>query len=231
MCADIDYEAQSHCFRRLHQIFGNDGSLHLDLACGTGPHIRYFLDYGYNSAGLDINQPMLDKAIARCPDAQFSLQNMCAFQVDEPQDLITCFLYSIHYNEGIAQLQDCIARVHKALSVGGVFCFDAVAKNKITNKLFVTHRAEQDSSLLTFNSGWYYCGNGERQLLKLSIKEESLGGSQFWQDEHPMVALTFEELQALLKPYFSVHIFEHDHDKLIPWDEVSGTAIFACVKI
>ena len=23
MCADIDYQAQSHCVRRLHQLFGN----------------------------------------------------------------------------------------------------------------------------------------------------------------------------------------------------------------
>ncbi len=72
MCADINYQAQSHCIRRLHQIFGNNGSLHLDLACGTGPHVRHFLDFGYQSSGLDINQPMLDIATIRCPEAQFS---------------------------------------------------------------------------------------------------------------------------------------------------------------
>lgn len=52
MCADIDYQAQSHCVRRLHQLFGNQGRRHLDLACGTGPHVRHFLDFGYRSAGL-----------------------------------------------------------------------------------------------------------------------------------------------------------------------------------
>ena len=98
MCADIDYQAQSNSIRRLHQIFGNGGTTHLDLACGTGPHVRYFSDFGYQSNGLDIHQPMLDLAKKRCPEAQFSLQNMSDFNVTEPLDLITCFLYSIHYN-------------------------------------------------------------------------------------------------------------------------------------
>ncbi|CAK1840470.1 hypothetical protein VCRA2123O444_10239 [Vibrio crassostreae] len=52
MCVDIDYQAQSHCVRRLHQIFGNEGKTHLDLGCGTGPHVRHFIDYGYQSTGL-----------------------------------------------------------------------------------------------------------------------------------------------------------------------------------
>lgn len=97
MCADIDYAAQSHCVHRLQQLFGNGGKRHLDLACGTGPHVRHFLDAGYSSSGLDINQPMLDRAAQRCPEARFARQDMCGFQVDEPLDLITCFLYSIHY--------------------------------------------------------------------------------------------------------------------------------------
>src|SRR5690554_5632842 len=70
MCADIDYQAQSNCIRRLHQIFGNGGKRQLGLACGTGPHIRHFTDFGYQSSGLDINQPMLDIAAARCPEAR-----------------------------------------------------------------------------------------------------------------------------------------------------------------
>src|SRR5690554_7694101 len=75
MCADIDYQAQSHSVRRLHQLFGNSGRTHLDLACGTGPHIRSFIDFGYQSQGLDINQPMLDQPHLRCPEAQFTLRS------------------------------------------------------------------------------------------------------------------------------------------------------------
>ena len=231
MCSGIDYHAQSHCVQRLQQIFGNGGKRHFDLACGTGPHVRHFIDCGYQSGGLDINQPMLDRAAMRCPQAQFSLQDMCDFKVAEPQDLITCFLYSIHYSAGLERLKACIASVHTALNADGVFCFNAVDKHRIDNDSFTTHSASHEGSLFTFSSGWYYCGDGEKQSLKLSIEKTTAAQTQVWHDEHAMVAVGFTELQELLRPYFEVHVFEHDYDKIVPWGQASGNALFACVKI
>lgn len=232
MCADIDYQAQSHSVRRLHQLFGNSGRRHLDLGCGTGPHVRHFLDFdlGYASAGLDINQPMLDIAQQRCPEAQFICQDMGSFRVDEPLDLITCFLYSIHYNAGLERLRDCLASVHGALAEGGVFCFNTVDKRLIDNDSFVRHSVEHEGSQFTFGSGWYYCGEGERQALRLSIEKTTAGVTQSWQDEHAMVALGFDEMQALLEPHFEVHVFEHDYERITPWGGASGNALFVCVK-
>lgn len=230
MCADIDYPEQSSGIRRLNQLFGNGGNSHLDLACGTGPHIRHFLDFGYQSQGLDINQPMLDKAKVRCPEAEFTLCDIGNFAFDQPFDLITCFLYSLHYSRDIARLQSCITSVYDALQEQGVFCFNAVDKNKINNNLFVTHTAEHQNETFTFSSGWYYCGYGQQQSLKLSITKNTQNVSETWKDEHPMVALGFKELAQLLKPFFEVHIFEHDYGKIEPWDGESGNALFVCVK-
>ncbi|MBR2515674.1 MAG: class I SAM-dependent methyltransferase [Halomonas sp.] len=230
MCVDIDYQAQSNAIRRLHQIFGNGGTTHLDLACGTGPHVRHFIDAGYTSSGLDINQPMLDIAAKRCPEAHFSLQDMSTFEINEPLDLITCFLYSIHYNDGTEKLTACIASAHRALKAGGVFYFNAVDKDKIDNGLCVKHTAKQANDTFTFRSGWHYCGHGERQSLRLSIEKTNAEETQVWNDEHPMVAVSFAELSALLAPYFEVHVFEHNYDTITPWDNASGNAIFACVR-
>jgi ubiquinone/menaquinone biosynthesis C-methylase UbiE len=231
MCADIDYQAQSNCVRRLHQIFGSNGKKHLDLACGTGPHVQHFIDFGYQSSGLDINQPMLDLAQQRCPTGHFSLQDMCNFQVDDAPDLITCFLYSIHYSSDITQLKSCIASTHRALASGGVFCFNTVDKNKIDSSAFVRHTAEHHGSHFAFSSGWRYSGHGKQQSLRLKIEKTTGLHTETWQDEHLMVAVTFDELQQLLQPYFEVHVFEHDYEKLIPSDGASGNAIFCCVKI
>ncbi|SNS12248.1 Methyltransferase domain-containing protein [Pseudomonas segetis] len=231
MCADIDYQTQSQCIQRLQQLFGNAGKHHLDLACGTGPHVRHFIDAGYQSSGLDINQPMLDRAMLRCPEARFSMQDMCSFKVAEPLDLITCFLYSIHYSAGIDRLKACIASVHGALKRGGLFCFNAVDKNLIDNHSFVSHSARHENSLFNFSSAWHYHGTGSQQSLKLSIQRTMAGETQVWHDEHPMVAVGFAELQALLQPYFEVHVLEHDYSMINPWDRQSGNALFACVKI
>ncbi|MEZ8785883.1 class I SAM-dependent methyltransferase [Vibrio splendidus] len=231
MCVDIDYQAQSNCVRRLHQIFGNGGKTHLDLACGTGPHVRHFIDFGYQSGGLDLNAPMLDIAQVRCPEANFSVQNMSSFEVAEPLDLITCFLYSIHYNDGFEKLKECVESVHRALKPEGIFCFNVVDKDKISNDLFVRHTTNLEQDDFTFSSGWYYSGKGDKQALKLSIEKTTAGETQVWNDEHPMVAFSFKELIEILKPYFEVNIFEHDYDKLIPWDTKSGNALITCVKI
>jgi len=230
MCADIAYQTQSHCIHRLQQMFGNAGSRHLDLACGTGPHVRHFIDAGFTSSGLDINQPMLDKASLRCPEARFALQDMCSFTVAEPLDLITCFLYSIHYSGGLERLSACIASVHGALAANGLFCFNLVDKHKIDNSLFATHSTKVAQGQFTFNSGWHYKGEGEQQVLRLRIEKTTADETLVWHDEHPMVAVSVVELQVLLQPYFEVHVFEHDYEKIIPWDGASGNVLLACVK-
>ena len=269
MCSDINYQQQSASIHRLHQFLGNNGKQHLDLACGTGPHVRHFIDLGYQCSGLDINQPMLDMAMRRCPEAQFNLQDMTAFYLEERVDLITCFLYSIHYSACIESLKSCIASVHSALNDGGLFCFNTVDKHRINNTASVKHFAEFDGSHFAFESGWHYSGQGEEQSLKLSIAKSSLPFTEVsappllvsdmkdlgsleaglqaaglqevglqelhsieqWQDQHAMVATSFTELQELLAPYFEVHVFEHDYERIVPWDLASGNALFVCVKI
>ncbi|MCD8549426.1 MAG: class I SAM-dependent methyltransferase, partial [Shewanella xiamenensis] len=169
MCSDINYQQQSASIHRLHQFLGNNGKQHLDLACGTGPHVRHFIDLGYQCSGLDINQPMLDMAMRRCPEAQFNLQDMTAFYLEQPVDLITCFLYSIHYSADIERLKSCIASVHSALNDGGIFCFNSVDKHRIDNRLSIKHFAEFEGHHFAFESGWHYSGQGENQSLNLSI--------------------------------------------------------------
>ncbi|HAW93527.1 MULTISPECIES: class I SAM-dependent DNA methyltransferase [unclassified Arsukibacterium] len=230
MCCDINYLTQSNMVHRLQQLLGNGGIKHLDLACGTGPHIRHFIDYGYQCNGLDLNQPMLDLARARCPQANFMLHDMASFTLDAPVDLITCFLYSVHYSGSINALQQCIASVSQALTPGGLFVFNAVDKNTICNQSAVRHSAQLDSSHFIFESAWHYSGEGEQQTLKLSIAKTTAAATELWQDQHPMVAVSFAQLQALLTPYFEVQILAHDYDKITPWDRSSGNAIFVCVK-
>jgi len=230
MCADINYQEQSDYVHRLHKIFGNQGNRYLDIACGTGPHVKHFIDAGYQASGLDINQPMLDIAQERCPEAQFMLQDMSNFKVAEPFDLISCFLYSIHYNDGINKLKQCIASVHAALNEGGIFCFNAVDKNTIDNREGIKNSLEHNNSYFTFQSSWNYFGEGDKQTLQLCIEKTTNGCTEKWHDQHAMVAVSFQQLKEFLLPYFDVHVFEHDFDKIVPWGEFNGNAVFIGIK-
>lgn len=230
MCADINYAEQSHAAMRLFQLFGNGGTQCVDLGCGTGPHVRHFLDNGFSVLGLDLNQPMLDLAKQRCPEAHFIQGDMATFALDKPVDLMTCFLYSIHYNATLTLLSQCITHVYHALNVGGIFCFNAVNKLTINNNDCAYHQITKDNADFIFQSGWRYNGSGEQQSLWLSIEKNTADKSEIWHDEHTMVAVSFVELQQLLMPYFDVQIFEHSYDSLQLWQGVSGNAIFVCSK-
>lgn len=230
MCRDINYLAQSNMVHRLQQLLGNGGNRHLDLACGTGPHIRHFIDYGYQCSGLDLNQPMLDLARARCPEARFVLNNMASFTLDAQVDLVTCFLYSLHYNPSVNALKQCLASIYNALTPGGLFVFNAVDKDKICNLSTIRHGTQLNNSQFVFESAWHYQGVGEQQTLKLSIAKTTAAITELWQDQHTMVAVSFTQLQALLCPYFEVQILAHDYNIITPWDGFSGNALFACIK-
>ena len=230
MCADIDYREQCDYVRRLHQLFGNQGKDYLDLACGTGPHLRYFIDSGYTATGVDINQPMLDIAQERCPEAQLLKQDMSSLSIPAKVDLISCFLYSIHYNQSIHTLSDCIASVYRALKPGGMFCFNAVDKNLIDNRAGIKHKLTHGNSEFSFQSSWYYSGQGEQQELRLCIERTTDSKTEIWNDQHSMVALAFQHLEKLLEPYFEIHIFEHDYHKIVPWQKATGNAIFVGIK-
>lgn len=167
MCADIDYPAQSRQVQRLYQLFGNRGKSYLDLACGTGPHLRQFVDAGFSATGVDINLPMLELARQRCPEAQFFQQDMATLELPYQLDLVSCFLYSIHYNQSLTQLQNCIAAVHQKLNPGGIFCFNAVDKTTIDNHPGIKRRLRQDNGDFTFQSNWFYSGQGDQQFLQL----------------------------------------------------------------
>lgn len=230
MCADIDYREQSEYVHRLHRLFGNGGNQYLDLGCGTGPHVRHFIDFGYQASGLDIHQPMLDIARQRCPQAHFFQGDMSNFAVAAPFDLITCFLYSIHYNQSIEKLRECIASVHAALTPDGVFCFNAVDKTTINNQGGIRHAIEHDGSEFIFQSSWHYAGHGDRQQLLVRIEKTTAGQTETWQDQHPMVAINFPQLRELLEYFFEVHVFEHVYERIEPWAGTAGNAIFICVK-
>lgn len=230
MCTDIDYCAQSLAVHRLNQLLGNGGKHYLDMACGTGPHIAHFMALGYAATGVDINQPMLDLAQARCPGARFLQQDMSELGETGMQDLISCFLYSIHYNQSLARLQQCIAGVHASLNAGGVFCFNSVDKNLIDNRPGVKHYQQVDGSDFSFQSNWYYPGEGEQQQLQLCIEKTTRGQTETWHDHHPMVALSFVQMRELLEPFFEVHAFEHDYSSIQPWRGQSGNALFVAIK-
>lgn len=231
-CAEVDYAEQCAFAERAFLCFASSGERdYLDLACGTGQHLLELQQRGFVATGLDNSAQMLEQAQRRCPEATMLLCDIAAFDQVAQFDLITCFLYSIHYSHPLTALASTLQRAWSALKPGGVFIFNAVDIRGIRNeKRAITYLNDGDAEL-SFESGWEYRGEGEVMDLFLSIKRESPSGTQSWNDQHVMTALTLPQLQAMLeKTGFQVTMLEHDYSVMQPWDESSFNAIVVASK-
>lgn len=236
-CAGVDYAQQCDFAERAFHCFGESGGTesfagdYLDLACGTGPHLHFMQRKGFRCSGLDNSAQMLALAQQRCPQAQLSLCDLAAFDYEQQFDLISCFLYSIHYSYPLTALQETLRRAHRALKPGGAFIFDLVDKHGIRNSEGVVSHVDGAEGAVRFQSGWKYRGHGEVLDLHLSITLTDASGTQCWSDHHIMTATTIADVKVQLEQTgFDVTLLEHDYSRLQAWDGDSFNVIVVAVR-
>lgn len=231
LCAEIDYTEQCAYTLRCHQLFGVHGQNYLDLGCGTGLHLRFFAEQGYTVAGLDLNQAMLDLTQQRCPEAQLLLQPMSSLSVECQFDLITCFLYSIHYSYPLDDFQQTLARVYAALRPGGLFVFDAVDKHHIQNDQGCYSRNTSGAESAEFASRWLHRAGNDFMDLQLQFKIATGSGQRIHQETHKMSAVGLPAVQQMLLDLgFEVMFFERDYSSIRVGGDNTTNALFCCIK-
>lgn len=230
-CLDVDYAAQADFATRVARTFGHsDGRAYLDLACGTGQHLAHMSARGFRGTGLDNSQAMLDQAARRCPDADWLCCDLAGFDTPGRFDLITCFLYSIHYSHPQAALRETLRRAFTALRPGGVLLFDVVDKAGISTRDAVSALQDGDAHF-SFRSGWRYAGHGETLDLDVCIERRDGAGLQRWQDRHAMTAIGVIDVRdALAATGFEVTVLERDFHALREWDGRSFNVMMVGVK-
>lgn len=230
LCSNIDYREQFDFAVRANTIWGNGGRKYLDLACGSGSLLTHF-SADFTCSGLDISEDMLKLAQLRCPEATLICADMKELSPAEPQDLISCFLYSTHYCASIAAIQQTFARVFESLAPGGLFCFDAVDKDSIANDNGHVHSLRHDGNELRFQTRWHYRGHGDAMDLHINIGEIQQQQQFHFQDRHHMTAVTIHALRQMLESTgFTVIILEHNFSCLTEWRGVNGNVIVCASK-
>lgn len=231
-CAEVDYIEQCEFARRAFRAFTQTAGVdYLDVACGTGQHMQVMQQHGFTASGLDNSEAMLKQAAVRCPDATLYLSDMAALDQHAQFDLLTCFLYSLHYCHPTSAVAETLRRSFAALKPGGVLIFNAVDARGIQNDEGVTTYLDDGADKLSFKSGWHYRGDGDVLDLNLTITRTAAGSEQQWRDHHTMTALTFPQIEALLQSVgFEVSIMEHDYSVMQHWNGASSNAIFVACK-
>lgn len=236
-CNDVDYAQQCGFAARAFACFAQSGGRdYLDLACGTGPHLALMQQQGFVVTGLDNSQPMLDLAARRCPQASLLLCDLAQFDFSAAFDLVSCFLYSLHYSYPTSAFGESIRRAYRALKPGGIFIFDCVDRrgvyeNNLRNSRGVITRVATADGELRFQSGWKYRGTGEALDLELAIDHVTPAGTQRWQDHHTMTAVEIAQVRGMLEQAgFEVTLLEHDFSTLRQWGGESFNCIVVAIK-
>lgn len=226
LCADIDYAEQAaFALRAFDCLAATRRGSALDLACGTGQHLVHLQRGGFAVTGLDNSAEMLQAAADRCPDADLVQADLAGFDWDQAFDLVTCFLYSLHYSHPLSALHETLRRARRALRPGGILLFDLVDRRGVRGREVVTRQRESDAEL-TFTTGWKTRGDNPDLYLDVAIRRTDAQGETVWRDRHTMTGTTIPEVEALLQQEgFEVTVLEHDFSALRRWAGESRNVI------
>ena len=99
----------------------SDGHELLDIACGTGGHIPYWLNT-YKVSGIDISPEMLKAANRKYPGIEFHRGDMVDFTLDKYFDVLVCLWGSIGFVRTIERLNRAMITFAGHLKPGGILC-------------------------------------------------------------------------------------------------------------
>jgi trans-aconitate methyltransferase len=127
---DLIYEAEGKDYRaestQVHdQIAGRNTSARtlLDVACGTGGHLRYLKDW-FDVTGLDVDPTMLAQARTNLPDVSFIEADMRDFNLGRTFDAVLCLFSSIGYMPSQDDLDAALLCMASHLASRGILIVD-----------------------------------------------------------------------------------------------------------
>jgi len=119
-----DYGQEAADLVALLRARNPDASSLLDVACGTGEHLRLLRPAFAHVEGVDVEPDMLGVARAKLPEVVFTEGDMRTFDLGRTFDVVTCLFSSVGYMADVAELQAAVARMAAHLAAGGVLVID-----------------------------------------------------------------------------------------------------------
>ncbi len=95
------------------------GAKLLDVACGTGLHLRTLRDT-FACEGLDADPNMLSIAAAQCPDIPLHRSDLISFNLSAKFDALICLFSSVGYVPDLSRLNQAMRTFARHLRTGGV---------------------------------------------------------------------------------------------------------------
>ncbi|GLW09410.1 methyltransferase type 11 [Microtetraspora sp. NBRC 13810] len=119
-----DYQADSMAIaKHISERNASAASL-LDVACGTGSHLRHFAGLFAHVEGVDLAPDMVRLARENLPGVPVHEGDMSGFSLDGTFDAITCLFSSVGYLGDVARLDATLRCFAEHLNPGGVIVLE-----------------------------------------------------------------------------------------------------------
>lgn len=92
----------------------------LDVACGTGEHMRHLAASGFRVDGIDLDERFVQIAARKNPQSRMWCSDMASLNIDERYDAVLCLFSSIAYVRTLERLVATLRGFRQLLDAGGV---------------------------------------------------------------------------------------------------------------
>lgn len=132
----------------------------LDLCCGTGQLVRYFLNHGFHVTGVDLSEAML--AHARINNAASLQRGTCdfvnadatQFRLETSYGLCVATYDALNHLPSLQALSSCFTCVAAALVEGGCFVFDLNTRAGLSERWHGTVVNDEDDAFIIQQSSF-----------------------------------------------------------------------------
>lgn len=136
----IPYIWWFHYVEALMDKLGRKADTVLDLCCGTGNLTQLFAINGYQSTGIDVSEPMIERAKQKALETDlpiyYEAQDASRFELDRRFDLVVSLFDSLNNLTDPDALANCFRQVKAHLNPEGTFIFDLNTEYAFTQKMF-----------------------------------------------------------------------------------------------
>jgi SAM-dependent methyltransferase len=192
-----NYEAEAQVIDRLIQERNPGAESLLDVACGTGSHLRH-LRARYGVVGLDLDPRMLEQARPGLPEVTLVEGDMRSFRLARRFDAVVCLFSSIGYLKSTDELSDAVRCMTEHLVPGGVLVVDGWIRPDAWIDPGTVHAVAAQSDGVAAARVGRSRREGNTSYLELHHLVGTLDGIEHLVDHHELTMFTDDEYQEAL---------------------------------
>lgn len=204
-----DYAKEAGTLREwISRYRQTEGNRLLDIACGTGGHLRHLRD-SFACEGVDLEPGLLERARESCPGVPFHRGDMAEFELGCQFDVVLCLFGSIGYTRSVERLRVALANFARHTTPGGLVLiepwFSPSAWNAGRIHATLVDRPEVKIARLARSTA-----EGSLSIIEFQYLVATVEGVEHLAERHEMGLFTDEEYRAAFSAAALEMVYEGD---------------------